>query len=96
VIRGQWRGLPTPRRFKEHRPLFLSSVSRRQYHLARATVALFNEDVGFVARPLPDNVSIAFDPDDLLVKSHILIDVLWEDKLILMFASDLKSFAVPE
>jgi hypothetical protein len=93
---GQWRGLPTPRRFKEHRPSFLSSVSRRQYHLARATVALFNEDVGFVARPLPDNASIAFDPDDLLVKSHILIDVLWEDKLILMFASDLKSFAVPE
>ena len=57
---------------------------------------MFNEDNGFVPRGLPGDAAIAFDPDDLLVKSHILIDVLWEDKLILMFASDLKSLAVPE
>ena len=57
---------------------------------------MFNEAEGFVARQLPGDVTISFDPDDLLVKSHILIDVTWEDKLILMFASDLKHFAVPE
>lgn len=71
-------------------------MARHRYHLARATVALFNEAEGFVSRQLPGDAVIAFDPDDLLVKSHILIDVLWEGKLILMFASDLKILAVPE
>jgi hypothetical protein len=71
-------------------------VARRRYRLARATVALFNETEGFVSRQLPGDVTISFDSDDLLVKSHILIDVTWEDKMILMFASDLKRFAVPE
>jgi hypothetical protein len=71
-------------------------VARRRHRLARVTVALFNEAEGFVARQLPGDVTISFDPDDLLVKSHILIDVTWEDEMILMFASDLKRFAVPE
>ena len=60
------------------------------------TIALFNEAEGFVARQLPGEVTIYFDPDDLLVKSHILVDVIWEGKFILMFASHLKHYAVPE
>jgi hypothetical protein len=71
-------------------------VAHRQHRLARVTVALFNEAEGFVVGQLPGDVTISFDPDDLLLKSRMLVDVTWEDKSILMFASDLKHFAVPE
>jgi hypothetical protein len=60
------------------------------------TVAFFQGAEGFVERQLPGDVTIFFDPGDVLVKSRILIDVIWEDKVILMLASDLKGFAVPE
>jgi hypothetical protein len=48
-----------------------------------------------VARPLPDDAWIEFDPDDLLVKGASLIEVIFEGQPVKMFASDLKRFTVP-
>jgi hypothetical protein len=43
-------------------------------------------------RPVPDGAIIGFDPDTLPAK--IMVEVLFEDRLILMFTQDLKTVAV--
>jgi len=70
-------------------------VALQQYRLPRTTLALFQEEEGYVARPLEKNERIEFDPDELL-RERDLVEVLWQDQLVLMFASDLKSLTGPE
>jgi hypothetical protein len=70
------------------------AAARRRYRIAKSTLALFKEDEGFVARPISEGSVIAFDP--VSVAKGVLIEVLWQDKLVLMFAADLKSMAVPD
>jgi hypothetical protein len=65
-------------------------VARRRYRLARTTLALFQDEEGYVARPLEKDERIEFDPDELL-KGLDLVEVLWQDELVLMFAADLMS-----
>jgi len=70
------------------------AVARRKYRIAKSTLALFEENDGFVARPISEGSLIAFDP--VSVANGVLIEVLWQDNPVLMFAADLKSLAVPE
>ena len=71
-------------------------MPRRQYRVTRPTLALFKSNEGHVARLLPNDARIAFDPDEVLARAIALIGVVFEGELVLMFASDLKSLAVPE
>jgi len=70
------------------------TAMRRKYCMAKSTLVLFKGDDGFVAKPIPEGSIIAFDPDNLV--SGKLIEVVWEDESVLMFASDLKNFTRPE
>lgn len=73
------------------------AVPRRQYRLMKQTVALFekSEGRGYVAQTMPEEASIEFDPLDL-VSTHILVEVLYRDHIVLMFLEDLKTCAVSE
>jgi len=61
------------------------------------TVALFEKSAGggYVAQTMPEASSIAFDPVDLL-STHILVEVLYGNNVVLMFAEDLKVCAMRE
>lgn len=69
-------------------------AARRRYRIAKSTLALFEEEEGFGARPISEGSVIAFDP--VSVANGVLIEVLWQDKLVLMFAADLKRLAMPD
>lgn len=62
------------------------------YRITKTTLALFEVKGGYVARPVPDGAIIRFDPDTL--PSKIMVEVLFEDHVILMFTQDLKTVAV--
>lgn len=72
------------------------AVPRRQYRITRATLALFKSEDGYVAKLLPDGACIEVDPETLVARGTSLVEVIFEDNLVLMFVSDLKSLTVPE
>ena len=55
---------------------------------------MFKEDDSYVGRPLPEGASGAFDPQSLAAGT--LIEAIWEDALVLMFAAGLAMRAVLE
>ena len=69
-------------------------MPRFQFRIPKPTLALFKEEDGYVGRPLPEGAAVSFDPQSLA--SGTLIEVVWKDNLVLMFASDLAVRAVPE
>jgi hypothetical protein len=92
--RGRWEATPfliiLPLTAPHAWSTIRDAVARRWYRLARTTLALFQEEDGYVARPLEKDERIEFDPDELL-KGLDLVEVLWQDELVLMFAADLMS-----
>jgi hypothetical protein len=67
-------------------------MARRQFRTAKQTRAFFREDEGYSARPLPAGSLILFDPYSLF--AGVLLEVVWEDQVILIFADDLRSVTV--
>jgi len=72
------------------------AMARGLYRITRPTLALFESDGGYVARPLPDDACILFDPDDALARGANLIEVIFEGQSVKMFAADLRNLAAPE
>jgi hypothetical protein len=72
------------------------AVARRRYRTTRPTLALFEGEDGYIAKPIPEDACIEFDVADLLVKGANLVEVASEGRLVKMFVSDLKSLAGPE
>lgn len=71
-------------------------MALRHYRITRPTLALFESDDGYVAKSLPKDACIEFDPDDVVARGVSLIEVVFEGNPVKMFASDLTNLAVPE
>ena len=74
----------------------MNSEARREvsrYRITKNTVALFAAEDGYVARPVPEGTCIEFDPY-ILLSRKVLVEVLWDDQTVLMFATDLTNLVV--
>ncbi len=63
------------------------------YRITKNTIALFADDDGYVARQVAEGSCVRFDPH-ILLSRKVLVEVVWDDQKVLMFATDLKSMAV--
>jgi hypothetical protein len=70
-------------------------VALCKYRLTHSTLALFEEPGGAVAKPLPENALVTFDPADLGITENVMVTVIWETSTVKMFAADLRTLAVP-
>jgi hypothetical protein len=64
-----------------------------RYRITKNTIALLADDDGYVARQVAEGSCIRFDPH-ILLSRKVLVEVVWDDQKVLMFATDLKSMAV--
>jgi hypothetical protein len=63
------------------------------YRITKNTIALFADDDGYVARQVAEGSCVRFDPH-ILLSRKVLVEVVWDDQKVLMFATDLKNMAV--
>jgi hypothetical protein len=67
-------------------------MPRYQFQTDKQARAFFQEDEGYAVRPLPAGSVILFDPYSLL--AGVLLEVVWQNQVILMFADDLRAVTV--
>jgi hypothetical protein len=65
---------------------------RERFVTTRESTAFFKEDHGYAGRPLPAGSLIMFDPYSLIADG--LLEVVWKNQTVLMFAEDLRTVAI--
>ncbi len=78
------------------RATILYTVAHRIYRLTKSTKALIKRGESYFIDTVPERSPIAFDSDHVPQEGHRLVEVVWQENMVLIAPSDLRNAAVPE
>ena len=64
-------------------------MSGEKFRIKSPTIALYEEDGRHVATTIPAGSVVTIDTED--INGNRLVDVVWADKQVMMFAQDIRS-----